>query len=426
MNNIDYRYLRPKKAASLKTMYNCGFTFRDNLEVWRGQNATILPLREIPGDEMLFGRGGVVDANGDYVPLSALGQNIRMSYPVSDPEFKDETVVFCGYLVKHWGHFLVEAITRLWYSLEQDATADKYVFFLKEGEEREITGNYKEFFQLLGVWDKLEIISRPTRYREVIVPEMSFLKLSYYSQQHLNMLDAVANNITVDPSWKPLEKIFFTRSNFAKDNGYEFGLDFIDHFYEKNGYAVLAPEILPLSQTIYYIRNASEIASISGSTPHNMLFARTGQGLTMVERLVMNDDFQISINLIRQLDVTHLDANFHLYSVDWCGPYILGCNHILEQYIRDKGMSMPDDYYTSEKYRDLCIKQYMRSYQDNYRYRWFMEDWYPTISDTIWEAYQDTYPYFQDYLDGKKPFLREHYYQWHYIKQFIKRLIRRS
>lgn len=425
MNNIDYRYLRPKKAASLKNMYDCGFEFRNHLEVWRGQNATILPLKEIPGDHILFGRGGVVDANEDYVPLSALGQNIRLSYPVSNPDYKDETVVFCGYLVKHWGHFLVEAITRLWYFLEQDPSVDKYVFFLKEGEEREISGNYKEFFQLLGVWDKLEIISKPTKYREVIVPEMSFLKLSYYSQQHLNMLDTVAHNITVDPSWTPLDKIFFTRSNFAKDNGYEFGLDFIDHFYEKNGYAVLAPEILPLSQTIYYIRNASEIASISGSTPHNMLFARTGQGLTMVERLVMNDDFQISINLIRQLDVTHLDANFHLYSVDWCGPYILGCNHILEQYVQDKNMCMPDEYYASAKYRDLCIKQYMRSYQDNYRYRWFMEDWYPTISDTIWEAYQDSYPYFQDYLDGNKPFLREHYYQWHYVKQFIKRLIRR-
>jgi len=425
MQNIDYTYLRPKKAASLKTMYDCPFEFREELSVWRGKNAAILPLREIPGDEMLFGRGGVVDESGNYVPLSALGNNIKHSYPVENPAYRDETVVFCGYLVKHWGHFLVEAITRLWYFLEQDPSVDKYVFFLRQDEEREITGNYREFFQLLGVWDKLEIISRPTVYREVIVPEMSFLKLQYYSQQHLDLLDTVAGNVVVDPAWKPLKKIFFTRSNFAKDNGYEFGLDFIDHFYEKNGYAVLAPEKLPLSQTIYYIRNAADIASISGSTPHNMLFARTGQGLTMVERLVMNDDFQISINRIRQLDVTHLDANFHLYSVDWCGPYILGCNHILERYIWDKGMVMPDDYYVSAKYRDLCIKQYMRSYQDNYRYRWFMEDWYPTISDTIWEAYQDSYPYFQEYLDGNKPFLRQHYFQWHYFKQFIKRLIRR-
>jgi len=45
--------------------------------------------------------------------------------------------------------------------------------------------------------------------------------------------------------------------------------------------------------------------------------------------------------------------------------------------------------------------------------------------DTIWEAYQDSYPYFQEYLDGNKPFLRQHYFQWHYFKQFIKRLIRR-
>ena len=51
---------------------------------------------------------------------------------------------------------------------------DKYVFFLKEGENREIGGNYREFLKLLGIWDKVEIICVPTTYREVIVPEIAF------------------------------------------------------------------------------------------------------------------------------------------------------------------------------------------------------------------------------------------------------------
>lgn len=67
----------------------------------------------------------------------------------------------------------------------------------------------------------------------------------------------------------------------------------------------------------------------------------------------------------------------------------------------------------------------MRSYQDNYRYRWFMAPWYAEIADSLFEAYEDNYPYFQDYLDGNRPFLREHYFQWHYFKQFVKRLLRR-
>lgn len=38
---------------------------------------------------------------------------------------------------------------------------DKYVFFLDENEEREIRANYREFLELLGIWEHLEIINTP-------------------------------------------------------------------------------------------------------------------------------------------------------------------------------------------------------------------------------------------------------------------------
>lgn len=426
MLHIDYRYLRPKKAAWLKTMYDAPLTQVQELAVWTGRNATILPLREVPGDNVLFGRGGVVDEDGQYVSLSGIETRILNSYPFESPVYRDVKAVYCGYLVNHWGHFLVEAVTRLWYVLQKDPTIDKYVFFLNENEERIVKGNYKEFFVLLDIWDKLELVSTPTTYRELVVPQIAFHCPNFYSPKFLEIFDAIADNAGVDPSWTPYEKIYFTRSHFAKENGYEFGLDSLDDYFRRNGFQILAPERVPLAQMIYYLRNAREIASMSGSTPHNMLFANNGQKLTIIERLVMNDDHQVCINRMRQLDVTPIDASFHLYPVDFCGPYFLGYNNILEQYTKNQNMTPPQQMYTSIAYRDRCFKQYMRSYHDNYRYRWFMEDWYAEITDSIWEAYQDNYPYFREYLDGNKPFLKEQYFQWHYIKQAIKRLLRRQ
>lgn len=423
MDQIDYNYLRPKKAQWLKQMYAAPFTEKLTPDLWRGENATILPLRSVPDDGLLFGRGGVVDSEGQYVPLSGIPTRIDKGYPFDNPVYRDEKVVYCGYLVNHWGHFLVEAVTRLWYFLEKDSTVDKYVFFLKEGEEREIRGNYREFFRLLKLWDKLEIINTPTAYREVIVPEIAFRCMEFYSPKFLGIFDAIAANVVPEPAWTPAEKIFFTRSSFAKDNHFEFGADSLDDFFQRNGYQVLAPENLSLSQMIYFIRNASEVATLSGSAQHNMLFARNGQKLTIMERFVINVDYQVSVNQMRHLDVTPIDANFHLYTVDTAGPLMLGCNHILNRYIADKGMLPPDEIYRSKKYRDKCFKGYMASYQDNYRYRWHMEPWYPEIADSLYEAYEDNYPYFKEYLDGDRPFLREHYFQIHYWKQFLKRLI---
>lgn len=425
MFHIDYSYLRPKKAAWLQRMYNTPFEQKQELSVWRGKNATILPLRETRGENLLFGRGGVVDEDGQYVSLSGIETRIGYGYSFSSPVYKDETVVYCGYLVNHWGHFLVEAVTRLWYALENDNTVDKYVFFLDENEERTVKGNYKEFFELLKIWDKLEIINTPTTYREVIVPEIAFQCMKFYSPRFLDIFDTIAANVTTDPAWEHPEKIYFTRSQFAKGNNYDFGLEALDNFFSRNGYMVLAPETVSLSQLIFYIRNASEIATISGSVHHNMLFGNNGQKLVIMERLIINDDHQVCINRMRQLNVTSIDANFHLYTVDTAGPYMVGCNHVLEKYINDCKMSPPDAHFSSKAYRDKCFKQYMASYRDNYRFRWHMESWYPEIADSLYEAYEDNYPYFKEYLDGNRPFLREHYFQWHYFKQFVKHILRR-
>lgn len=65
----------------------------------------------------------------------------------------------------------------------------------------------------------------------------------------------------------------------------------------------------------------------------------------------------------------------------------------------------------------------MFSYFNNYQHRWFMNSWYPEICDSLYEAYEDSFPYFQDYLEDRKPFLRKQYFQIHYWKQYIKRMI---
>ena len=172
MQRIDYQYLRPKKAEALKKWVDAPIEVRENPDIWQGKNATILPLRRDPSFGLLFGKGGVVDCDGNYVELSSIPLRVQHSYPFENPEYRDEKVVYCGYLVDHWGHYLIEGVTRLWYFLEDDPTIDKYVFFLDENEQREIKGNYREFLELLKIWDKLEIINKPTTYREVIVPEL--------------------------------------------------------------------------------------------------------------------------------------------------------------------------------------------------------------------------------------------------------------
>lgn len=423
MHEIDYRYMRPKKAEAHRRWQEAPMEVRDTLEVWQGENATILPLRRDPNDGLLFGKGGVVDESGQYVDLSAIPARVQFAYPFEKPPVQEKKVVYCGYLVHHWGHFLVEAVTRLWYFLENDTSIDKYVFFIDENEQREISGNYREFLELLGVWSKVEIINQPAAYRCVLIPEVSFRCRAFYSPKYRELFDRVAENVKVDSSWKPLDKIYYSRSQLSKGRPFEFGFEALDNFFEKNGYTLLYPEKVPLSQMIFYIRNSQVVATPSGTLPHNMLFARQGQRVEILERCVLNIDNQIDINRIRELKVTPIDANISLYTINFVGPFIMAYNDNLQRFAQDRGYLPPDPEFLTRKHYRRCFIRYMKAYEDLYGYNWFMMDWYTPFADYLWEAYQDGCKYFGEYLNRSRPFRWYHYLQFHYFKQFVKRIL---
>lgn len=422
--NIDYTYLRPKKAEALKKWYDAPVEIRQEPAIWQGEQATILPLRRDPSFGLLFGKGGVVDCQGQYVDLSAIPGRVQFAYPFENPETREETVVYCGYMVNHWGHFLIEGVTRLWYFLEQDASVDKYVFFLDEGEQRQIQGNYREFFQLLGIWDKLEFINRPTTFRRVIVPDRGIHMRQGYAPKLLGVFDRIAENVRPQPDWDTPEKIYFSRSQFQKGQPFEFGFDALDNFFAKNGYTILYPEKVPLSRMIHYIRSCQVVATLSGTLPHNMLFARSGQKVEIIERLVINNDNQTDVNRMRDLDVVYVDANIPVYTIDFVGPFIMGYTPELQRFAQDQGYQPPDARYLTKKHYKSCFVRYIKSYQDLYRYNWFQYDWYGPFADSLYEGFQAGHQFFGDYLDGKRPFLWHHYFELHYWKQFVKRLLR--
>ena len=422
--NIDYTYLRPKKAEALKKWYDASVEIRHVPTLWQGEQATILPLRRDPSFGLLFGKGGVVDCQGQYVDLSAIPGRVQHAYPFQAPDCREETVVYCGYMVNHWGHFLIEGVTRLWYFLEQDASVDKYVFFLDEGEQRQIQGNYREFFQLLGIWDKLEFINRPTTFRRVIVPDRGIHMRQGYAPKLLGVFDRIAENVRPQPDWDTPEKIYFSRSQFQKGQPFEFGFDALDNFFAKNGYTILYPEKVPLSRMIHYIRSCQVVATLSGTLPHNMLFARNGQKVEIIERLVINNDNQTDVNRMRDLDVVYVDANIPVYTIDFVGPFIMGYTPELQRFAQDRGYQPPDARYLTKKHYKSCFVRYIKSYQDLYRYNWFQYDWYGPFADSLYEGFQAGHQFFGDYLDGKRPFLWHHYFELHYWKQFVKRLLK--
>ena len=420
--NINEKYfVRPKKEEKLKYMAKLELKqIVPKVEFY--SNAVILPLRRLPGDDLLFGRGGVVDEKGDYVELSSIPYRMKGKYEFDRVDYQDKKVVYCGYLLFHWGHFLTDFVSRLWYYLSNDSDdIDNYVFFLNDGEATvNCSGNFLQFFKLLGVDKKLLFICKPTKFKEVIIPQMSYVSLEYYSPAFLSIFDKIRDNVIVEDTFKQYDKIFLTRSGLNNISQNEFGLDKIDEFFVKNGYQLIYAEKTSLSYLIYLFNTSKEIAMVSGTLPHNMLFAKEGTNITIIERQVLINPNQIDFNKIKKLNFTYVDANYGIYPVyTGIGPYFLATNEYLKAFADSK--QMDTSFFVEPNYKK-AFKKYIKQYFNKNHYKWLPLALTFGDSDLemLNEAYCEAYKHFGEYIDGTIPITKSEIFKKWILKLKIK------
>ena len=104
----------------------------------------------------------------------------------------------------------------------------------------------------------------------------------------------------------------------------------------------------------------------------------------------------------------------------------MGYTPELQRFAADRCYPPPDDQYLTKKYLKNCFRNYMKAYIDLYNYNWFMSDWYGPFTESLLEGFQAGREFFAVYLDRKEPYLWYHYFQLHYWKQFVKKLIGRN
>ena len=249
------------------------------------------------------------------------------------------------------------------------------MFFIDSDSEVLLIENFKEFFELLGISNKIEFINKPTSYREVVIPERGFLEKDNNCQQFKNMIEHIYHNIQPDNAWKTFDKNFLTRSQFDKALKNEFGMEAIDSFFYNNNYKIIYPEKLTLSYMIYLLRNAEVCATMAGTPQHNLLFSYEGQQITILEKNAFINSYTIALNQFKKFKATYINANISLYSVDiGCGPFIFSYTYkgMLEKYAKDHNMNSCDKKYIQKKYLKKCLRKYMKSYRALYYNKWYM------------------------------------------------------
>ena len=304
-------------------------------------NAVILPVVNYNDYDVMHGRGGVVDSNGVYVESSITKARIKGSYSVEEYDIDtiDEKVVYCGYYYKAWGHFITEVVSRLWYALQNDDSVDSYVFIdLINGEEKTFSGNYLEFFKLLGISDKVKLINKPVRYRTVVIPEDGFVYDSHYTNGFRKMYEYIAQKGLELYNGAKYDKVYFSKRKLDSSIKTNLNDKSIEKFFKKNGYKVFYPEKLSLIDTIGIMQNAKLFAGIASSLLHNQLFGHANQTTICIEKNSFSNPYQVMVAKITECKTIFIDACWTIFTVSPGGPFIFDYTNFLIRFAKDHGM----------------------------------------------------------------------------------------
>lgn len=382
---LDYVY--PQKAKYIAEARD-RFVNRKTSVVETYDNALVLPAVNFNDYDVTFGRGGVVDADGNYVELSKTKGRMEGKYDCNKYETVDEKVVFCGFFNKAWGHYLTEVVSRLWYALKNDETVDSYVFVEEKDGDKSFTGNYLEFLKLLGIADKVKIINKPTKFTTVVVPEEGLVYDEYYTDEFVKMYDYINKKGLERYNGPKYDNVFFSKRKCVISIESNLNEKFVDKFFEKNGYKILYPEKLSLIDTIGIMQNAKSFCALSSSLAHNQLFGHANQTMISVEKQAFFNPYQIFVANITGCECVFIDACRSIFAVCAAGPFIFDYTNYLDKYVRDNNLK-PGKPMSEHKFKRI-FKRYLAYYFDfnselppDYMYHQY-------IVDMTREAYNDT------------------------------------
>ena len=227
--------------------------------------------------------GGVYDKEGNFVTYHKRKINENIERDICSVSFKDkleddsETVVFGGVIFNHFGHFLLESLSRMWWLIENPTCMHKFVFI--SADDHPINFDALEFFEILGLErNRIEVVKKPTRFNAIIVPEQTIFISDGFKPEAIKVYDALRS--AVSPA--NYKKVYFTRTKLWRIDAVN--EEYFENYFRSKGYTIIAPETLSIREQIAVMAGVEEYACISGSLHHHILLCREGVKVVILNR----------------------------------------------------------------------------------------------------------------------------------------------
>lgn len=387
-------YCSEQTMKQYRMIENLDYEIHHELAVETVENGIVYPMeRNAHQDYEQF--GGVTDKDGNFIRLSLLDRNIfdhddalkpytdwysgaNPKYSIADIEKSDETVVFFGVLYPHYCHAILEMLSRIWYFLDHPYCKAVYIADPEIKEEK----CFLDFVKAFGFpLENLVRITKPVQFKNVIVPEQSFRLHDKFHRKHAEVLERIKRNLPIEKNdlyhiekkqyphrrmWLWLKNKLglirpekYKRIYLLKDPAFtsqgtpRFSDLHIGKIFEKNGYTLINPERISVTEVVKVLSLCEDLIAQSGTNAHQIWWMKDKTKVTVLNRSRHACQIQNTIGQMKDMDSTYIDASFNPLPVGWMnGPFLMCVTTYLEQYFKDRRF----------KYKPCSGKQFIKDH----------------------------------------------------------------
>lgn len=269
-------------------------------------------------------------------------------YDLQSAVFESKTVIYLGFILSVFGHAFTDNIRKIWF-LDTDYCKD----LINHGAEFVYTTNKNEplpsfihhAFSLAGFsLSNARHIKDLTQFKCIVVPDNCIVAGKYgrlYTREYCDII-AKISKLFIGPTHLKYDKVYFSRTQLHLNK--EYGEQVIEREFKKEGYTIVSPEQLPISDQIKIIKNCSCFATTEGSISHLSLFCKPKTRVILINKANYLNYHQIMINEFADVNVTYIEAN-HSTRVHkdcpWWGPFYLCITPYFEHFLKRKVLHLP-------------------------------------------------------------------------------------
>jgi hypothetical protein len=259
----------------------------------RVHDAIVVPLSE--SFDFSSGAGVVASGPGQYVVGTGLR---RYSQEIVPPpqitglsaERSIPRAVFGGFVFAHFGHFLVESLSRLW--IEEISTIDSSVplVWIRGGMGWEFTPWMTEICRRIGLEREIVLVDArtgPLGVEELIIPQAGFELREWMHPMQMKRLGTTP--------WLPNasdSRVWLSRTRVGESAGLTQEHE-VEAVLAERGWSIICPESLSIDEQVETLVGASHVAGVEGSALHGLMLVKDFGGTIDIIRRRSSPNYNV-------------------------------------------------------------------------------------------------------------------------------------